>query len=171
MTMFTGHRRVSPCRPSHEAGFSCPLSKIVGIDTGGTFTDFALLESEPGALRTFKVPSTPKDFAKGVMEGLVQLDANLGSLECIVHGTTVATNALIERKGALCGLLTTKGFRDVLELGRRERPNIYGLVGQFEPLIERQYRLEVTERTSCDGDILTALDEDEVTDRTRWLIA
>ena len=84
----------------------------------------------------------------------------MGALDLIIHGTTVATNAVIQRRGARCGLITTAGFRDVLELRRRDRPLTYGLDADFQPLIERSYRREVNERVSAEGEILTPVDED-----------
>lgn len=109
-----------------------------------------------------KVHSTPKNFAAGVINGAREFKTEATSIDAIVHGTTAATNAIIERKGAVCGLLTTKGFRDVLEIRRRARPHTYGLDGQFEPLIPRNLRLEVKERTASDGTVLVEVDEAEV---------
>src|SRR3990172_3931561 len=95
---------------------------IVGIDVGGTFTDFLLIED--GRLTVYKRPSTPDDPARGVLEGL----AEIGSLpDEVVHGSTVATNTIIERKGARTALITTRGFRDVLLIGRQTRPRLYDL--------------------------------------------
>ena len=93
------------------------------------------------------------------MASLAAAGAEPASLQAIVHGTTTTTNALLERKIARVGLITTKGFRDVLELGRRTRPQAYGLRGTFNPMIEREYRLEVPERMDADGKVLTRLDE------------
>ncbi len=88
---------------------------IVGIDVGGTFTDLVLLDEAHGTVSTAKVPSTPADQSQGLLSGLEALGVPLESLQIIVHGTTVATNAVLERRGAVCGLLTTAGFRDLLE--------------------------------------------------------
>ena len=82
-----------------------------------------------------KVPSTPQDQSLGFVCGLSKLDDSIARIDALVHGTTVATNAILERRGGRCGLITTRGFRDVLELGRRTRPNLYGLTGTFEPVI------------------------------------
>jgi len=136
------------------------MSCIVGVDVGGTFTDVVWCDNERGELRVAKVPTTANP-AAGV---IAALDA-IGSLEpvdAIVHGTTLGTNAILERKGARTGLLTTAGFRDVLELGRRTRPRPYGMTGQFEPLVPREWRLEVNERVDASGMPLQPLDHDGV---------
>ena len=99
---------------------------IVGVDVGGTFTDLILMEPETGAVRLAKVPSTPANQAAGVLAALDGAAASFEDVAAIIHGTTVTTNALLERKLSRCGLITTRGFRDILELGRRTRPNAYG---------------------------------------------
>src|SRR6478752_4590738 len=104
----------------------------IGVDVGGTFTDLLALDPEHGTFRVAKVPSTPEDQSVGFIAGLAALETDLAGVAALVHGTTVATNAVLERKGARCGLITTAGFRDVLELGRRTRPNPYGMTGSFE---------------------------------------
>jgi N-methylhydantoinase A len=144
---------------------------IVGIDVGGTFTDLVWLDEDSGAVSTAKVPSTPADQSIGLLHGLEALGVPLESLQVIVHGTTVATNAVLERRGAVCGLLTTAGFRDLLELRRRDRPDTYGLKGQFEPLIARHRRLEVTERSDYQGHIVQPIDTQEVEAKARELLA
>jgi N-methylhydantoinase A len=121
------------------------------------------LDTESGDLRTAKVPTTTHDQAFGLMNGIEALGLSPQGIDLITHGTTVATNATIERKGARCGLLTTRGFRDVLELRRRDRPKTYGLIGEFTPLIERRYRVEVDERIGADGEVIVELDEAGVT--------
>jgi N-methylhydantoinase A len=137
--------------------------RLVGVDVGGTFTDLVYLDPElPGSLALAKVPTTLDNQAGGVMAALDAAGVDASRLDQIVHGTTTTTNALLERKVARTGLLTTRGFRDVLELGRRTRPTSYGLTGRFEPLIPRELRLEITERTDAAGEILTPLDEDGV---------
>ncbi len=146
------------------------MGKIVGVDVGGTFTDLIALDDATGAVKIAKVPSTPENQAFGVLSAIEQGDAKLPEIDTIVHGTTVTTNALLERKVASCGLITTKGFRDSLELGRRTRPNPYGLIGSFECLIPRNLRLEVTERMDSAGEVVTALDEQSVRDAVRRLI-
>ena len=133
----------------------------VGVDVGGTFTDFLLIDSARQEYRVAKLPTTP-DRARAFVDGIAALDAAPGAIDWLVHGTTVGTNALLERKGARCGLITTRGFRDVLELGRRTRPHAYGLSGSFVPLIAREHRLEVSERVDARGRIVEPLDESEV---------
>jgi N-methylhydantoinase A len=137
------------------------VAAIVGIDVGGTFTDlYCARDGLPP--RILKVPSTPGDPSVGLMNALAAADIDGNAVELIVHGTTIATNALIERKGARCALITTRGFRDVLELGRRDRPKMYGLTGVQRPLIPRDLRFEVAERLDAQGQVITPLDRDEV---------
>jgi N-methylhydantoinase A/oxoprolinase/acetone carboxylase beta subunit len=95
----------------------------IGADVGGTFTDLLALDPDRGVFRVAKVLSTPEDQSIGFIAGLAELETDLAAVAALVHGTTVATNAVLERKGARCGLITTAGFRDVLELGRRTRTN------------------------------------------------
>lgn len=133
---------------------------IIGVDTGGTFTDFVLLDN--GTVRVYKVPSTPDDPSAAILKGIADLVSN-GDLSAVVHGSTVATNAVLERKGARTGLVTTAGFRDVLEIGRQTRPSLYNLNVQKEPpLVPREHRLEVTERLSELGEVLTPLDHGSI---------
>src|SRR6185503_1468892 len=146
-------------------------SWIAGIDVGGTFTDLIAIDTASGAVRLAKVPSTPQNQAFGVLAAIESAGLDLASLALIVHGTTTTTNALLERKLAKTGLITTKGFRDVLELGRRTRPNPYGLKGWFEPLIPRELRMEVPERMDAEGEVVTPLDEQAVRDAVRELAA
>src|ERR1700757_1076923 len=140
----------------------------IGGDVGGTFTDLLALDPERGVFRVAKVPSTPEDQSVGFIDGLAVLEADLAAVAALVHGTTVATNAVLERKGARCGLITTAGFRDILELGRRTRPNPYGMTGSFEALIPRDLRAEVPERIDAAGRVLTPLNEAAV--RIRGII-
>jgi N-methylhydantoinase A len=144
--------------------------KIVGVDVGGTFTDLVWMEEAGAGVRIAKVLTTVQNQAIGVLAALEAAHADLGDVTSIVHGTTTTTNALLERKVARCGLITTKGFRDVLELGRRTRPQPYGMTGHFEPLIPRERRLEVSERMDADGKVVTPLDEEEVTAVVRSLL-
>src|SRR5215210_2043894 len=138
------------------------VSWQVGIDVGGTNTDLLLVDEEGRSFRVAKVPSTPADQSDGVLKGLEAGGIPMNDLAAIIHGTTVATNCVLERKGARCGLITTRGFRDVLELGRRTRPNPYGMTGSFEALIPRDLRAEVAERIDAAGRILTPLEKAEV---------
>jgi len=144
---------------------------IVGVDVGGTFTDLIYMEPGSGDVRIAKVPTTPDNQAEGFMAALAEASVELATVANISHGTTTTTNALLERKLSTCGLITTKGFRDVLELGRRTRPQPYGLIGQFVPLVPRELRLEVAERMDADGNILTPLDEESLRIAVRELIA
>ena len=144
---------------------------VVGVDVGGTFTDLLLFDRDSGETLVAKVPTTTQNQAIGVLAALEQAGVPLAEVETIVHGTTTTTNAVLERKLAKTGLITTAGFRDVLELGRRTRPKPYGLIGHFEPLIPRELRLEVPERTSAGGELLIPLDGDAVADAVRTLLA
>jgi N-methylhydantoinase A len=144
--------------------------RIVGVDVGGTFTDLACFDEATGEFTTAKVPSNRGDEAVGFIEGLSRFGA-LPELGAIIHGTTVGTNALLERKGCRLGLITTKGFRDVLEMRRRDRPNTWGLWGDFIPVVERDFRMEVDERTLADGGIRQAVDHDGVRAAARRLLA
>ncbi|AVO38800.1 hydantoinase/oxoprolinase family protein [Pukyongiella litopenaei] len=143
---------------------------VVGVDVGGTFTDLVEMNPATGAVRLAKVPTTPDNQAHGVMSALAAAECDLAALDLIVHGTTTTTNAVLERKLARTGLITTAGFRDVLELGRRTRPQPYGMTGEFTPLIPRDLRLEVPERMDADGQVVTPLDEDAVAQAGRRLI-
>ena len=133
---------------------------VVGVDVGGTFTDLVELDPGSGRVRLAKVASTLDNQAHGVLNALRESGASLPALGLIVHGTTTTTNAVLERKLARTGLITTQGFRDVLELGRRTRPRAYGMTGDFTPLIPRNLRLEIPERMDAAGQVLTPLDED-----------
>ena len=146
-------------------------SWVVGIDVGGTFTDLIMLNPGDATVRLAKVPTTTDNQAYGVVAALSAADAALPELQVIVHGTTTTTNAILERKVARVGLITTKGFRDSLELGRRTRPKSYGLTGWFEPLVPRELRLEVPERMDSEGEVVTALDEAAVITAVQALIA
>jgi N-methylhydantoinase A len=144
---------------------------IVGVDVGGTFTDLIAIDPATGAVRVAKVPTTVDNQAFGVLAAIRASGDDPRALAAIVHGTTTTTNALLERKIARCGLITTKGFRDSLELGRRTRPTPYGLTGQFRPLIPRELRLEVAERMDADGHVVVPLDEAAVAAAARALLA
>ncbi|MEO0427118.1 MAG: hydantoinase/oxoprolinase family protein [Pseudomonadota bacterium] len=144
---------------------------VAGIDVGGTFTDLVLVDPATGAMRLAKVPTTPENQANGVLAALEAAEADLAALDLIVHGTTTTTNAVLERRLARTGLITTEGFRDVLELGRRTRPQPYGMTGGFTPIIPRDLRLEVPERCDATGAVLTPLDEAAVAAAARALRA
>jgi len=136
----------------------------IGVDIGGTFTDLVLMDDATGAVHVGKLLTTPKEPAQAVEQGVVTLLREAASaprsVGTLIHGTTLATNALIERKGARTGLLTTAGFRDALEIGREGRYDMYDLfIDPPAPLVPRHLRLEVTERILPDGSVLTPLDE------------
>src|SRR5438067_8005842 len=135
----------------------------VGFDIGGTFTDFVLKDSERGWLLFHKIPTTPADFTRAALAGLNQLlangNVNPGDIELILHATTVATNAILERRGSQAALLTTRGFRDVLIIGRQKRYNTYDLyLDKPAPLIPRRFIYEVDERVAHDGEVIRPLD-------------
>jgi N-methylhydantoinase A len=139
----------------------------IGIDVGGTFTDFTLLDEAGARVHFHKVASTPADPSAAIAEGIADLLSAHGlspaSIRHIGHGTTVATNLVIERRGARAGLLTTRGFRDVMEIGRQVRPHLYDYSrGKPPPLISRRHRLELNERIDAQGTVLQPLAEDEL---------
>ena len=142
---------------------------IVGVDVGGTFTDLFLFDEATRSFRTAKVPSRRGDEAAGFMNGLAAL-GDVASLGAIVHGTTVGTNTLLERRGPKIGVITTRGFRDVLEMRRRDRRRTWGLWGEFVPIADRDLRVEVDERTLADGTIRTAVDEAAVREAAAALV-
>ncbi len=144
---------------------------VVGVDVGGTFTDMFFLDEVDGTCEVIKVPTTREDQSRGIQQGIERTLGGLADVATIVHGTTVATNALLERKGAQTGLITTRGFRDVLEMRRRDRPDTWGLWGTFTPLIPRDFRLEVDERVLADGTCTVSIDPDQVTQAARKLRA
>src|ERR1051326_5738963 len=150
-----GPRRGIPARGVHIR---------VGVDTGGTFTDF-VFEAD-GGLRIFKLASTPDDPSRAIIEGLKRIAAETGSptnaIE-VVHGTTVGTNALLQRRGARTALVTTAGFEDVIEIGRQARPELYNLDAvKPPPLVSRELRFGLMERVVASGEVLTPLDDDEI---------
>jgi len=143
--------------------------RTIGVDVGGTFTDLFFFDEKTGACEVAKVPSTPANQAIGFMDGIAQRVNDLGTVKTIVHGTTVGTNALLERKGAPTGIITTQGFRDILEMRRRDRPHTWGLWGMFEPVVPRDRRLDVPERTLADGTIHEPVDVEAVKAAARTL--
>lgn len=139
----------------------------IGVDTGGTFTDVVVHDTASGGVQSLKVPSTPADPGAAILAGIEAAAergfVSLDEVTAIVHGTTVATNALLQRSGARTALVTTRGFRDVLEIGRQNRPEMYNLRSRRPPpLVPRELRLEVTERVLADGAVESPLDEDEL---------
>jgi N-methylhydantoinase A len=140
---------------------------MVGVDVGGTFTDVTLVDSDKGSIKNHKVPSTPKDPSHAIMTGIEQiLEMNsipFNEVEYLAHGTTVATNALIERKGAKTALIVTKGFRDLLEIARQTRPHLYDLFKEKpETVIPGDLRFEVEERLYADGSVRTPININEL---------
>ncbi|WP_340162294.1 hydantoinase/oxoprolinase family protein [uncultured Hoeflea sp.] len=142
---------------------------VIGVDVGGTFTDVFILDETSGQVSTAKVPSTRGDQSKGFVEGIGSRVENFADISTVVHGTTVGTNALLERKGARTGIITTEGFRDVLEMRRRDRPTTWGLKGSFTPVVERPDRVEVRERVLADGTVLDGVDAEQVKARATEL--
>ena len=146
----------------------------LGIDIGGTFTDFSVFDTRTGALTGLKVPSTPHEFAAAVRTGLAELarehGIDLAQIGTVVHGTTIAVNTLIQRTGARLGLLVTDGFRDVLELQRLRLPNPFDLDGARPlPLIPRARVAEVRERLRADGRVDTPFDDESAREAIRRL--
>ena len=150
-------------------GTEC-LGNLVGVDVGGTFTDLIKLDQNTGKVRLAKVASTIENQAFGVMQSIAEAETNLKNVALVVHGTTTTTNAVLERKLSRTGLITTAGFRDVLELGRRTRPQPYGMKGHFLPIIPRDLRLEVGERMDYAGRILIPLNESSVREAGKKLL-
>jgi N-methylhydantoinase A len=135
------------------------MAFVAGVDVGGTFTDLVAVDPATGVVRLAKVPTSLPNQAPGVLAAFDAADIALSDVGLVVHGTTTTTNAVLERQLARTGLITTAGFRDVLELGRRTRPNAYGMTGRFVPVIPRDLRLEVPERMDARGRVVVALDE------------
>ncbi len=142
---------------------------IAGIDVGGTFTDLLIFDAS-GRVAFAKSPTTLDNQAFGVMNALSDSGKSLHDIDVIVHGTTTTTNAVLERKLARTGMITTRGFRDIIELGRRTRPQPYGMFGEFTPVIPRSLRIEVSERLDADGNVLTPLNVDELKSAVQSLI-
>ncbi|MDU8910642.1 hydantoinase/oxoprolinase family protein [Aestuariicoccus sp. MJ-SS9] len=146
------------------------MSRMIGVDVGGTFTDVFVLDEAQGTATVAKVPTTRPDQSGGFLDGIAQATCDLAQTGVVVHGTTAGTNALLERKGARTGVITTQGLRDVLEMRRRDRPRTWGLRGAFTPVVPRDLRLEVPERTLADGTIRTPVDLDAVRAAARALL-
>ena len=143
------------------------VSYRLGIDIGGTFTDFALVDDSSGKVMVNKCLTTPHDPSEAIMNGtkalLERAVVSTSQIDALVQGTTLATNALIERKGAKVGLVTTQGFRDILEMRRETRYDLYDLFIELpEPVVPRHLRLGVCERITKDGEIVTELDQSQL---------
>src|SRR5256714_4585826 len=141
-----------------------PAKLRIGVDTGGTFTDFVFRVG--GEERVFKIASTPDDPSRAITEGLQRIVEEAGtalkSIE-VVHGTTVGTNALLQRRGARVALVTTAGFEDVIEIGRQARPELYNLDAvKPPPLVAPELRFGTSERVAADGEVLEDLSDEEI---------
>jgi len=142
----------------------------IGVDVGGTFTDLIYIDDEAQKVIVHKTPSTPADPSIGTVQGIEELCRMAGvepsQLDQVFHGTTVATNIVIEHNGAKVGMITTKGYRDILHIARHKKPMNFSLwqnlPWQAFPIVRRRFRLTVDERIDKDGNILIPLDEDEV---------
>jgi N-methylhydantoinase A len=135
----------------------------VASDIGGTFTDLVYLDESTGEMGGSKVSTTPRDFAEGVIETIQRAELDVSDTSFFVHGSTIIINALTERKGARTGLITTKGFRDVLEVTRANRPDLYNMYyTKPKPFVPRQFRLEVKERVNYKGEELEPLEVEDV---------
>ncbi len=141
----------------------------IGVDIGGTYTDLVIIDA--GHIRTYKIPSTPADPSQAVLQGVKEAQIELANVSLFAHGTTIATNAVIQRKGAQTGLLTTIGFRDVLQIRRTTRGKLYDF--QWDPpaeLVSRELRREVNERTLANGEILKPADLGQAVEEVRSLL-
>jgi N-methylhydantoinase A len=154
--------------------------RLIGVDVGGTFTDLVLADTETGAVTIHKVSTTPEDPSIGVADGVGALCDRAGlaraAVDHVLHGTTIATNAALEHRGAECGLITTRGYRDILHIGRHQRPQHYSIRQQIPwqatPLVKRRHRHVVSERlVPPKGDVLVPLAEEEVREAARALKA
>src|SRR5205085_3614500 len=163
---------------SHRHKIDCV--HVAGVDIGGTFTDFMLYDTESGSVHVHKVRSTPDDPGRAMVDGLGELCRQAGvapaQIDAVFHGTTVATNAVLEHRGAQAGMLTTKGFRDVVHIGRHQRPQHYSIMQdipwQARPFVKRRHRHVVAERIAPPaGEVLEPLDEQEVRAAARALKA
>ena len=152
------------------------MSYRLSVDVGGTFTDIVIFDDEKKLIHTTKVHSTPADSSIGIENGIKKICKQLGispeEITYFIHGTTVATNALLERKGARTALVTTKGFRDILEIARQSRPDLYNFwVQRPTPPIPRYLVYELDERSYYDGTVVKTVDEKEVDELVRKLKA
>lgn len=150
------------------------MSWILGVDVGGTFTDFFAHNRRSGETHVGKLPSTPADPAQAILEGLHEFSSRhgiaLAEVDHLAHGTTVGTNALIQRRGGRVALITTRGFRDLLEIGRQTRPHMYDLnKDNPPPLVPRRRRMELDERISADGAVLSTIDQAQLEGLVRQL--
>ncbi len=153
---------------AHQTGQgSESMAWVIGVDVGGTFTDFYALDDRAGTAVVHKTPSTPDHPAQAIVDGLQALCAqhaiDTAAIRRLSHGTTVATNTLLQRRGATVALITTHGFRDLLEIGRQIRPHMFSLQEDYPtPLVPRERRYELAERMLADGEVLRPLDPDSL---------
>src|SRR3954454_12693088 len=144
------------------------MAWMIGVDVGGTFTDFFAFDDTDDRIVLHKVPSTPANPAQAVIAGLRELirhGVDLGAITRLSHGTTVATNALIQRRGGKVALVVTEGFRDLIEIGRQIRPRIFDLQADYpEPLVERELRFEAPERVRADASVARPLTDEALKD-------
>jgi N-methylhydantoinase A len=149
--------------------------RLAGVDVGGTFTDVVLVDTDARRTVVHKVPSTQDDPSEGLTQGLLGSGEDVDDLDVLVHGTTIATNALLQHAGAAVGMITTRGFRDILHIARHQRPLHYSIQlevpWQDRALIQRRHRKVVTERIGPTGEVQTPLAEDEVAAAARELAA
>ena len=149
----------------------------LGVDVGGTFTDLIYVDDEAGKILVHKLPTTPDDPSQGTVQGIKELAELAGTkpseLEQVFHGTTIATNIVIEHNGSQVGLITTEGYRDILHIARHKKPlnfsNYQDLPWQRYPIVRRRYRLTVPERITRDGSVLVPLDEEKAREQVRRL--
>src|SRR5919109_36197 len=151
--------------------------KRLGVDVGGTFTDLIYVDDESGTVLVHKLPTTPEDPSQGTVQGIRELTGEAGqspsALDGVFHGTTIATNIVIEHNGARVGMITTEGYRDILHIARHKKPlnfsNYQDLPWQRYPIVRRRYRLTVPERILKDGSVLVPLDEERAREQVRKL--
>src|SRR5438876_6332430 len=151
--------------------------KRLGVDVGGTFTDLIYVDDEAGKILVHKLATTPDDPSQGTVQGIRELTEQAGespaALDQVFHGTTIATNIVIEHAGARVGLITTEGYRDILHIARHKKPlnfsNYQDLPWQRYPIVRRRYRLTVPERITRDGEVLVPLDVDRAREQVRRL--
>jgi N-methylhydantoinase A/oxoprolinase/acetone carboxylase beta subunit len=151
--------------------------KRLGVDVGGTFTDLIYVDDEAGVVLVHKLPTTPDDPSRGTVQGIQELTAQAGespaALDQVFHGTTIATNIVLEHNGARVGMITTEGYRDILHIARHKKPlnfsNYQDLPWQRYPIVRRRYRLTVPERITRDGEVLVPLDDEKARERVREL--
>src|SRR5205085_4612522 len=166
--------RSGPGRPSRPTDGEMADYRI-GLDIGGTFTDFVLYDGEQRRISLHKCLTTPHDPSLAALEGLGELTREAGialeQVDEIIHGTTLVTNAIIERRGVPVGLLTTQGFRDNLAMGTEQRYDIYDLFLKFpQPLVSRRHRREIPERIDAQGQVVTPLDLAAVREEAQRLV-